>query len=111
MTITVVNFIPSKMAENAITGQYTAVARKAVIDKFTATNTGSSDVTFSIYLVASGGTASSSNQVLRTRTIAPNECYTCPEVVGHSLEAGGFIATNCSAASVLSIRCTGREIT
>jgi hypothetical protein len=111
MTITVVNLIPSKFAEAAATGQYTAIARKAVIDKFTATNTGASDVTFSIHLVPNGGTAGTGNQILRTRTIAPNECYTCPEVVGHSLEAGGFIATNCSTASVLIIRCTGREIT
>jgi hypothetical protein len=47
---------------------------------------------------------------LDARTIVPNETYTCPELVGHVLEAGGFISTLASAATSLTIRCSGREV-
>jgi hypothetical protein len=111
MAVRVLNIIPSKFAEAAQTGQYTAQDCKTVIDKFTATNTSASNVTLSINLVASGSAASASNRVLSVRAIAPGETYTCPEAVGQSLEPGGFISTLAGTAGVLSIRASGREIT
>jgi hypothetical protein len=45
------------------------------------------------------------------RSIAPDETYTCPELVGQALEPGGFISTIASAATSLTIRASGREIT
>ena len=111
MTVTVKNIIPRKQAENAQTAQYTAVSCKTVIDKFTVTNTSAGNVAFSANLVASGGTASSANLVMKTRSIAPNETYTCPELVGQTLEDGGFISTLAGAATSLTISASGREIT
>lgn len=111
MTVTVKNIIPAKQAESAQTGQYTASNCKTLIDKFTATNTSSVNVVFSVNLVANGGTASASNRILSLRTIVPGETYTCPELVGHSLEAGGFISTLCDTATALTIDASGREIT
>jgi hypothetical protein len=111
MTVTVKNIIPAKQAENAQTGQYTALNCKTLIDKFTATNTSAANVVFSVNLVASGGTASAANRILSLRTISPGETYTCPELVGHSLEAGGFISTLCDTATSLTIDASGREIT
>jgi hypothetical protein len=46
-----------------------------------------------------------------TRAIAPDETYTSPELVGQALEPGGFISTIASAATSLTIRASGREIT
>jgi hypothetical protein len=46
-----------------------------------------------------------------TRAIAPDECYTAPELVGQALEPGGFISTIASSAAALTIRASGREIT
>ena len=111
MTVTVKNIIPRKQAENAQTTQYTATNVTTVIDKFTVTNTTSSNVTFSVNLVASGGSATDANRVLSLRTIAPGETYACPELVGKVLEPGGFISTLAGAASSLTISATGREIT
>lgn len=111
MTVTVKNLIPRKQAENAQTAQYTATNCKAVIDKFTVTNTSAGNVPFSVNLVASGGAAGNSNLVLKTRSIAPNETYTCPELVGQVLEDGGFISTLAGAATSLTISASGREIT
>jgi hypothetical protein len=111
MTTTVKNLIPAKQAENSQTGQYTATNCKAIIDKFTVTNTSGGNVQFSVNLVASGGAASSANLVLQTKTIVPGQTYTCPELVGQTLESGGFISTLASAATSLTIRASGREIT
>jgi len=111
MTVTVRVLIPAKQAENSQTTQYTASNVRAVIDKFTATNTTTSNVTLSVNLVASGGSAGASNLIVDARTIAPDETYTFPELVGQVLEAGGFISTIASAATSLTIRASGREIT
>lgn len=111
MTVTVKTLIPAKQAENAQTTQYTAVNCKTIIDKFTATNTSASNATLSVNLVTSGGSAGVSNLIVDARSIAPNETYTFPELVGQSLEPDGFISTIAGTASALTIRCSGREIT
>lgn len=103
--------IQAKEAEAVLTAQYTAVGCRAVIDKFTATNHGVGDVQFSIYIVPNAGTATVVNQILRTRTIAPGECYLCPEIVGHILEDGSFISTIANTANAITICASGREIT
>lgn len=111
MTVTVKNIIPRKQAENAQTTQYTATNCKTIIDKFTVTNTTAGPVTFACNLVASGGAAGASNLVLSTKSIAAGEAYTCPELVGQTLEPGGFISTLAGAAASLTISASGREIT
>jgi hypothetical protein len=111
MTVIVKVLIPAKQAENAQTTQYTASNVRAIIDKFTVTNTSANNVTFSCNLVTVGGTAGDSNLIVDARSLVPDETYTCPELVGQALEAGGFISTLASAATSLTIRASGREIT
>ena len=111
MTVTVKNIIPRKQAENAQTAQYTATNCKTLIDKFTVTNTTAGNVTFSCNLVAAGGSAGVANLVLSARAVAPGETYSCPELVGQSLESGDFISTIAGAATSLTISASGREIT
>lgn len=111
MAVDVVNIIPRKQAENSQTTQYTSDNAKTVIDKFTVTNTSAANVDFSVNLVAVSGTASDANLVLDARTIAAGETYTCPELVGQVLEAGGFISTLAGAATSLTISASGRVIT
>ena len=111
MTVSIKVLIPPKQAENAQTTQYTAVNCKALIDKFTITNTSASNVTISVNLVTSGGSPGASNLIMDTRAIAPDETYTCPELVGQALESGSFISTIASSAASLTIRASGREIT
>jgi hypothetical protein len=83
---------------------------RAIIDKFTVTNTSAGNVAISVNLVTVSGSAGASNLIIDARTIAPDETYTCPELVGHVLEAGGFISTLAGAATSLTIRCSGREV-
>jgi hypothetical protein len=111
MTVTVKVLISAKQAENSQTTQYTAINCKAIIDKFTATNTSGGNVTIGVNLVTSGGSAGAANLIVDTRSIAPDETYTFPELVGQALETGGLISTIASAATSLTIRASGREIT
>lgn len=111
MTVSVKVLIPAKQAEGTQTTQYTATNCKTIIDKFTATNTTAGNVTISVNLVTSGGTAGASNLIVDTRSLAPDETYTFPELVGQALEPSGFISTIASAATSLTIRASGREIT
>ena len=110
MTVTVKVLIPAKQAEGSQTTQYTASNVKAIIDKFTVTNTSGNNVTFSCNLVTVSGSAGASNLIIDTRTIVPDETYTCPELVGQALDSGGFISTIAGAATSLTIRASGREI-
>lgn len=110
MTVTSKVLIPAKQAENAQTTQYTAVNCTTYIDKFSVTNTTSGNVTFSANVVTSAGAAGSANLVLKSRAIAPNETYLCPELVGQVLQPGDFISTIAGAATSLTIRASGREI-
>jgi hypothetical protein len=111
MTVSIKVLIPAKQAEATQTTQYTATNCKALIDKFTITNTSGGNVTISVNLVTTGGSVGASNLIMDTRSIAPDETYTCPELVGQALESGGFISTIASAATSLTIRASGREIT
>lgn len=110
MAVSIKELIPAKYAENSQTTQFTATAY-TVIDKFTVTNISGSVATLSVNLVASGGGAANTNLIVDARQIGVGETYTCPELVGHTLVAGSFISTLASAASALTIRASGREIT
>lgn len=110
MAVTVKALVPAKQLENAQTAQYTATSVKAIIDKATITNTSGSNVTVSVNLVTVSTSAGNSNLVIDNRTIVPDETYLCPELVGHVLEAGGFISTIAGAATSLTMRVSGREV-
>lgn len=100
-----------KQAEAVQTAQYTVpVGTKAVIDKFTATNTSAAVATLSVNLVPLGDVAGNGNLILKTRSIAPSETYTCPELVGQVIEAGAFISTLASAGASITISASGREV-
>ncbi len=103
--------LDSKDLESTQTTQYTASNCRALITKATITNNDTVNRTVSINLVPPAGSASNTNRVINTKTIVPGESYLCPELSGQVLESGGFISTIASAASALSIRISGQEIT
>jgi len=110
MAVTLKVLVPPKQLENTQTSQYTATNVRAIIDKATITNTSSSNVTVSVNLVTVSGSAGNSNLIIDTRTIVPDETYLCPELVGQVLEAGSFISTIAGAATSLTMRVSGREV-
>lgn len=111
MTVTVKVLIPSKIAEDTQTTQYTATNVTTIIDKFTATNYSTSSAAISVNLVTAADTAGTQNLIVKTKTLQPNETYTFPEIVGHALAPNGFISTLASATLSVNIRASGREIT
>lgn len=109
MTVTSKPLFTAKYAGSAETTEYTAPAgTRTIIDKFTAYSAAGGTLT--VKLVASGGTASA-DEILEVKTLAAGDTYGFPGIVGHCLEAGGFISVICSAATNTVIRATGREVT
>ena len=110
MTVTAKVLVPPKQLENSQTAQYTATGVRAIIDKATITNTSASNVTVSVNLVTLAGVAGNSNLIMDSRIVVPDETYLCPELIGHVLEDGSFISTIASAATSVTMRVSGREI-
>lgn len=111
MTVSPVVLIDAKQAENSQTTQYIASNVKALIDKFTVTNTSGSAETISINLVASGGSVGDSNKIISTLSVPGSDTIIVGELSAHVLEDGDFISTLASSSSALTIRCSGREVT
>jgi phage tail tape-measure protein len=112
MTVSAKTLIEPVQAAAANTTQYTApAATRTIIDKFTGTNTTAAVATLTVNLVASGGGASATNTIVSAKPLAPGECYTFPEIVGHVLNPGDFISTLAGTAAAISVRASGREVT
>jgi hypothetical protein len=110
MTVTAKALLEAKYAENSQTTQYTSpTGTRTIIDKATATNVTASPATLAANIVASGGAASAAN-LIAERTIAADECYTLPELVGQILETGDFVSTIAGTASAIVIRLSGRQV-
>ena len=111
MTVSSVTLVPSKQAESTQTTQYTSTNCTSIIDKATVTNTTAGIVTFSANVVTVAGAAGASNLVVNLRSIAPKETYALPELVGQVLQPGDFLSTIAGAATSLTLRVSGRQIT
>jgi hypothetical protein len=112
MTVTAKPLFEGVFAAAADSTQYTTPnGVRTIIDKLTACNNDAVARTITINLVASGGAVGGANQIAKTKSLAAGETYTFPEVVGHVLAAGDFISTNASAAGVVAVRASGREVT
>ena len=111
MAVNISNIIPAKTAEATQVTQYTSNGVQTIIDKFTATNYSASAATISVNLVTGADTAGNQNLIVKTKTLAPAETYTFPEIVGQVLAPSGFISTIAGTASAINIRASGREVT
>lgn len=88
-------------------GTATPTLTRRIIRAMSLYNGTSAAVQCDVHLIASGGSASDTNRVV-SRVIGVEETYTCPEVIGQGLNAGGFVQAlglNCS------IRYTATDIT
>jgi len=110
MAVTAKNLVPAKTVEATQTIQYSANGVTTIIDKFTATNYSGSAATISVNLIASNGTASDNNLIIKAKSLAASETYIFPELVGQILPSGGFISTIAGTASAINMRVSGREI-
>lgn len=81
-----------------------------VINSVALTNTTAGAVTATVYLVASGGSASASNTVLSARSLAAGETYLVPGCAGMVLAAAGTLQALASANTSISLMASGTEI-
>ena len=111
MTVTAKTLLQAAQLPSSETAQYTVPSNtRAIIDKMTVTNPTGGAVTFTIKLVAAGGTAATTNTVISAQSVAAGTAYLCPEVVGHILNPSDFISALASAAASLVLRISGREV-
>lgn len=105
--------IESKFCLDTQTIEYTTIGTnaKTIIDKFTATNVTAAAATITVNIVPSGGTADNSNKITSVKSLAANESYTFPELIGHVLNEGVTISVIASTATSIVIRSSGRIIT
>lgn len=111
MTITSKVLVQGKYIENTQATQYTSSGCKSIIDKPTVTNVSTSPVTFSANLVPKGGAPGATNLVIDEASLAPGATYLCPELAGAKLDEGDTLSMVASAASALSLRVDGRQVT
>lgn len=106
---TIKTFINAGYLENTQTTKLTATAI-TIIDKVTITNISASNVTFSANICDFGETAGSTNLIIKTKNLAPNQTYDAFELVGQVIEVGSFLSMIASASNSLVIKLDGREI-
>lgn len=110
MAVIATVLIPAKIAEDSATTQYTASNVTTIIDKFTATNFSGAATQITVSLVTSGDSPGDNNNIVKARTLSPNETYIFPEIVGSVIMSGGYISTLCGDGAAVAIRASGREI-
>jgi hypothetical protein len=110
MSVTAKALIQAKFASSTQTTEYTAGTLHTIIDKFTITNTDATAKTISINIVASGGSVATSNKIVSSLSIAAGVTYVSSEMANQVLNNGDFISVIASAASLVVIRASGREI-
>lgn len=92
MTTSVVVVDGAQLTAAAATyGSVVGANTKRIIKAATLTNTTAGAVACTVYLVPSGGTAGASNTVISALSIAAGASYSCPELIGRGLNAGGFL--------------------
>lgn len=103
--------INTRYAASSLTSEYVALNLRAVIDKFTVTNTSASAETITVNIVPAAAIVGSSNQVVKDRAVAASETVTLFEMINQYLNAGDSVHVGASGANALVIRANGREIT
>lgn len=87
---------------------YTAPANtRAVVKKATFTNTSAGAVTFTVYRVASGGSPGDANTIIKAKSLAANESYTCPELSNQVIGPGDSIQALASAGTSITAVISG----
>ena len=92
MTISNYFFDGGNVTASAVTqGTVTPANTKRRVTSAVICNSTAIAKTFTAYVIPSAGTAGATNMYISARTIAAGETYTCPELVGRGMNAGGFV--------------------
>ena len=111
MAVTLKQFTPAQYLTGSAATYYTATNCTARIENCTLTNTDAGAITVTVYIIASGGTASADETIISAKSIAAGDCYTCPELVGKTIPSGSFVQALAGTASKIVIHMSGIEVT
>lgn len=81
------------------------------IDSIVFTNYSAGTADLTVEIIESGGSAGDAKKVIEARTLAVNESYTCPELIGQAIESGGSLQALSSVATAIGVTATGTEKT
>jgi len=111
MSVTINQLIAPQQVAATATTYYTSTRATTRIDSFTLTNTDTAAQTVTVYVIASGGSASAANMIISAKSIQPGECYIATEMIGKTLPASSFVQALCSTASKVTIEASGIVVT
>ncbi len=100
----------SQLTTSAATYYTAPSSTKCIIKRLTFTNTTAGAVTVTVYLIPFAGSASDSNTISHTHSVAANETWICSEAEGQVIEQLGFIQALASAGTSITIMASGVEI-
>lgn len=106
MTTTVAVLLEATFA-TANGAAYTSSGCITAIDKLTATNESGAIATVTAQLISPDGTRTASF----AKTLPAGATWPFPEVVGHTLAAGGKLIMTCPNADAVRVRASGRQFT
>lgn len=111
MAVTLKQFTAAQYLTGSAATYYTATNCTARIDNCTLTNTDAGAITVTVYIIASGGTASGDETIISAKSLSAGECYTCPELVGKTIPSGSFVQAFAGTASKVVMHMSGIEVT
>lgn len=77
------------------------------VDKITCTNEGAATATATAQLVSPDGSSTQSF----VKALIVGASWPFPDIVGHTLAAGGKLTVTCPTASTIKVRASGRKFT
>lgn len=111
MSVTPKRLILGSQLTGSAATYYTATGVKTRVDALALTNTTSSAVAATVYLVPSGGSAGVSNCVLSARFIGAGETFVPPGAIGQWIDTGGTIQAFAGSAAAITLVASGVEST
>ena len=106
MTTTVAVLLEASAA-TAAGVSYTSTGCITAIDKLTATNESAALATVTAQLVSPDGTQTAAF----VKAVPAGSTWPFPEVIGHTLAAGGRLTMLCPTVNAIRVRASGRQFT
>ena len=108
MADTPVRFTESGQVTTSFVTYYTSPANtKSIVKNITVTNVSAGAVTVTVALVASGGTAGTTNTLISAKIIGANQAVILYPGINHNLEPGDFISVKSDTTPALNLMISG----
>lgn len=109
----IVKLADPQFVTGAAAALYTSAENvKTLVKKATFSNTDAANaITLEVWIVPSGGSATDTNKLLPSKTLAAGELWECFELEGHTLNAGDAIYGKAGTALKINAQFSGIKIT